>query len=478
MKQPEYSWRRTKIVCTLGPVTHSSEMIERLIRAGMDVARLNLSHGTLEEHARYVNLVRTIGQRMNRNIAVLIDLPGPKYRIGKLQNGCAFLKKGAVVTITIKDVTGNSELLPVNLPYLTADVKIGDAVLLVDGELELKVEKINADEIKCRVVSGGNLPEASGVVVPRRHMSAPYITEAMEKDIDFAITQKPDYIALSFVSDSYDITEVRKILRSKHIDIPLISKIEREEAVGNFNKILAASDAIMVARGDLGVEIPLEKVPLVQKEVIRKCNRAGKPVITATEMLESMVNSPTPTRAETTDVANAIFDGTDAVMLSAETAVGKYPVQAVTMMSKIAREAEKVLPYEQMLNERGAWNAPETDEIISYNACNAAFRLNAAAIVAYTQSGSTARRVSKYRPRVPILALTPDDCVYHCLILCWGVFPVKADMPSTVDEMFAVATDTAKDIGLVKKGDLIVTTAGIPIGQAGSTNMLKVEEVG
>jgi pyruvate kinase len=300
----------------------------------------------------------------------------------------------------------------------------------------------------------------------------------MREDIRFAAAQNPDFLALSFVSDSNDPDEVRSILRETNSDIPLIAKIERAEAVRNFNRIIRASDGIMVARGDLGVEIPLEKVPVIQKDIILKCNHAGKPVITATEMLESMIHAARPTRAEATDVANAIFDGTDAVMLSAETATGKYPVQAVSMMSKIAREAEKVLSGSQnTARAKESWIEAQTDEIISYNACRTAHLLNARAIVAYTQSGSTARRVSKFRPRVPILALTPFDGILHRLVLSRGVFPVKVPNPVTVDEMFNNATRVVKAMGLAKKGDSIVITAGIPMGLAGATNMLKVERI-
>lgn len=473
----KYFWGKTKIVCTLGPATSSPEVIENLINAGMDVARLNLSHGTFEDHSRLIKLVRDISRRIDRNVAVLIDLPGPKYRIGKLKNGSVILKTGDRVAVTTEDILGDSSILPVNLPNMTADVRVGDTVLLADGELELKVEQTGKDSIVCRVQTGGQLGEGKGVVIPQRHISAPYLTPQMREHVRFAIDQEPDFLALSFVSGTGDISSVRRILQSKHVDIPLISKIERAEALEKFEHILKASDAIMVARGDLGVEIPLERVPLVQKDLIGKCNRAGKTVITATEMLESMVNYPRPTRAETTDVANAIFDGTDAIMLSAETSVGKYPVQSVVMMSRIAHEAENTLPYEQMLVQRGSWSEPATDEIISYGASNTAYRLNAKAIIAYTQSGSTARRVSKYRPLAPILALTPDESVYRRLVLCWGVFPVKITVPDTVDERYASAVRHAAESGLATKGDLIVITAGIPAGRAGNTNMLKVEKV-
>jgi pyruvate kinase len=452
-------------------------MIEHIARAGMDIARLNLSHGTLADHARYIQTIRKLNQQTGGNVAILLDLPGPKYRIGRLKNGQVTLIKGAQVTLTTREIEGNDELLPINLPDLQHDARRGDTIVLADGAMSLKVVSSSGTEIKCRVMVGGLLETENGVVIPKRHISAPFITESTQEDILFAVKQRPDYLALSFVGDAEDINSVKLLLRKNNADIPIVSKIEREEAVRNFDRILAASDAIMVARGDLGVEIPLEKVPMVQKEVIRKCNRAGKPVITATEMLESMVNSARPTRAETTDVANAIFDGTDAVMLSAETAIGKHPVAAVTMMAKIALEAEKNLPYEQMLTERGNWIEPQTDELISYNACHTARRLKATAIVAYTQSGSTARRVSRFRPQVPILALTPSEEVRARLALSWGVFPIKVPMPTTVDKMFTTAINVAKDSGLVKTGDLIVITGGIPPGQAGTTNMLKVEQI-
>jgi len=477
MKKSTLFRRRTKIVSTLGPATNSPAMIERLIRAGMDVARLNLSYGTLEEHAQYVQIIRKLSKQMARNVAILMDLPGPKYRIGNLKKGWVTLRRGTLIKLITREIEGDADFLPVNLPNLPQDVKAGDTILLADGAMGLKVETVTRTEIKCRVTVSGRLKSGAGLVVPRRHLSAPFITASMREDLSFAAKQHPDYLALSFVSDAGDINSVKEILRGENADIAIMSKIEREEAVRHFKQILAVSDAIMVARGDLGVEIPLEKVPLIQKEIIYQCNRAGKPVVTATEMLESMVNSIRPTRAEATDVASAIFDGTDALMLSAETAVGKYPVQSVIMMAKIARETENKLPYKLLLTERGDWIEPETDELISYNACHTAYRLGAVAIVAYTQSGSTARRVSKYRPRVPILALTPSSDIYSRLILCWGIYPIKIPMPSTLEEMFVTARTLAKDLGLARPGDLIVITAGIPAGQAGTTNMLKVERI-
>jgi pyruvate kinase len=470
--------RRTKIVATIGPASSSEAVLQRLIRAGMDVARLNFSHGAIPEHAACIDIIRTLKQRMGANVAVLIDLPGPKYRIGRIQGGQVALKRGSIVRLSPDTrIEGNASLLPVTLPNLSKGIKEGDTVLLHDGVIQLKVQEIDDSGVVCRVTVGGMLMQGHGLVVPGMSRTVPFMTPQLRQGILFAVKQKPDFLALSFVNSAADIDEVRKILHDNRADIPLIAKIERSEAVNDLNRILAASDGIMVARGDLGVEMPLERVPLIQKEIIKKCNRAGKPVITATEMLESMITEVRPTRAETTDVANAIFDGTDAVMLSAETAIGKYPVPAVEMMARIARAAEKELPYEQMLTERRSWLERETDELISYSACQAAHSLRAAAIVAFTQSGSTAIRVSKYRPRVPILALTSSDIISGRLLLYWGVYPVRVEAPASVDEIFAVGSKYSRDNGIAKPGDLIVIAAGTPIGKAGSTNMLKVEKI-
>lgn len=469
--------RRTKIVCTIGPATASPGMVRRLIRAGMDVARFNLSHGTLAEHAGLIETIRDISRRLGIDVAILIDLPGPKYRIGRLKGGQVTLKKGGLVRLTAADIEGDASLLPVTLPNLARDIRPGDTVLLDDGDMQLRVLDIEGDVVRGRVTVGGVLRERKGLVVPGMRVSVPFISDKLRQDIDFAVGQRPDFLALSFVTGASQITDVKAILREKGSDSLVIAKIERGEAVDNFGSILAASDGIMVARGDLGVEVPLERVPLIQKDIIGRCNRAGKPVITATEMLESMIDSVRPTRAETTDVANAIFDGTDAVMLSAETSIGQYPVQAVRMMSAIARAAEKKLPYERTLAERRAWLKRETDELISYSACQVANSLRAAAIVAYTQSGSTAIRVSKYRPGVPILALTTSRPVAERLLLYWGVRPQVIVTPASVDEIFALAARLSRECGVVRPGDLIVITAGIPIGQAGTTNMLKVEKI-
>lgn len=469
-------WRRTKIVCTIGPATSSEATIRKLIHAGMDVARLNMSHGTLEEHARYIRIVRKLSHQLGVEVATLLDLPGPKYRIGKLEGGSVELRNGARVTFTDRAVEGNASLLPVTLPNLSEGLSSGQTMLLDDGALQVKVLSVDGREVQGRVVVGGTLVEGKGVVVPGMPITTPFLTDDLRELVGFAVNEAPDYIALSFVTKAQDVTEIRGILKQQGADIPLVSKIERREALKAFDSILEASDAIMVARGDLGVEIPLERVPLAQKEMIRKCNRAGKPVITATEMLQSMVSSPRPVRAETSDVANAIFDGTDAVMLSAETSIGKYPVQAVNMMDRIARETEKDLPYDLWLSERRKWANLSTEELIAYNACVTAESLGARAIVAFTQSGSTAGRVSKYRPRPVILAVTPTD-ICGRLVLHWGVYPYERQVPGDTSGLFDTASSLAKQVKLAKPGDLVVVTGGIPLGQAGSTNMLKVETI-
>lgn len=469
--------RRTKIVCTIGPASGSMALIRQLIKAGMNVARLNLSHGIHSDHTNYIKRIRKLGHQSGCKTSILIDIPGPKYRTGKLKNNQVVLKEGAKLVLTTRQVEGDDTLVSVNFPELPKEVRIGDTVLIDDGAIQIKVLSKVSTEIRCRVTVGGLLTNSRGLVVPGMRRSGPFVTDALRHHLLFAIREQPDYLALSFVSSADDINQVRAIVKDNSSDIPIIAKIERGIAVNNFDSILNASDGIMVARGDLGVDIPLEKVPVVQKEIIRKCNKAGKPVITATQMLESMVTSFSPTRAEVTDVANAIFDGTDATMLSAETSVGKYPVQAVNIMAKIAREIEADLPYEKMLAEKNRWLERKTDELISYNACLTAQSLGAAAIVAFTHSGSTAGRVSKFRPGVPILSISPFDAVCGRVLLWWGVYPFQIPEPASTAELFNSAANLARKLGLATKGDIIVITGGIPVGVPGSTNLLKIEEV-
>jgi pyruvate kinase len=469
--------RRTKIVCTLGPATDSQPVMEQLIKAGMNIARFNLSHGTHKEHAQRMQTLRRLTKGLATPVAVLLDLPGPKYRTGKVRDGRAMLKKGAEVILTTRQIEGDAGTISVSLPTLTRDIKVGDTVLLDDGAMQLGVQERQGTEVRCKVKVGGILTEGRGLIVPGMRISGSFINDTLREYILFAIRQHADYLALSFVSTAEDVTSVRTMLHKPGVDMAIIAKIERGVAVDEFDDILTASDGIMVARGDLGVDIPLEKVPLVQKEIIAKCNQTGKPVITATQMLESMVSAPRPTRAEVADVANAIFDGTDAIMLSEETAIGKYPVEAVKMMVKIAQEIEGKLPYEEMLAERGRWLEQKTSELISYSACHTAQSLKAKALVAFTQSGSTAGRVSKYRPRVPIVAITPDAAVAKRLVLRWGVYPFQIAGASSVEELFATGTKLCKELGLARRDDLIVITGGIPVGVTGSTNLLKVNRV-
>jgi len=463
--------RRTKIVCTIGPASSSTEVIRQLIKSGMNIARLNLSHGTHNDH------VRKISRQLKINVSILIDIPGPKYRTGILKEGRVLLNEGALVVLTTRHVEGDDSLVPVNFPYFSKEIHVGDTVLLDDGAMQLKVLSKVGTEVRCRVVVGGVLTNWRGLVVPGMRTTGHYVTDTLKQHLLYAIQEKPDYLALSFISNADDVDQVRQITKESGADIPIIAKIERGVAVDNFDRILTASDSIMVARGDLGVDIPLERVPMVQKEIIRKCNKAGKSVITATQMLESMVSSFNPTRAEVTDVANAIFDGTDATMLSGETSVGKYPVQAVKIMAKIAREIESELPYDKMLAEKRNWLERKTEELISYNACLTAQSLGAAAIVAFTDSGSTAVRVSKFRPGVPILAISSSDVVCGRLLLWWGVYPFQIVEPASVDELFTTAAALTKKLGLATPNDIIVITGGIPLGEVGSTNLLKVEKI-
>jgi pyruvate kinase len=477
MRQRQLYARRTKIVCTIGPASSSSALIERLIRAGMNVARLNLSHGTPHDHAHVVATVRRVARLLDVPVAVLMDLPGPKYRTGPLKGDSVVLHKGAQVVLTTRPVEGDAQEVPVNLPTLPQDVRAGDNVLLDDGAMQLKVQRASGTDVVCRVVVGGILTPGRGVVVPGMRTSGPFLTPQLREHLQFAMAQQPDYLALSFVSRAQDVEQVRELLQQRGADLPIIAKIERGQAINHLEEILQASDGVMVARGDLGVDIPLEQLPVVQKDIIRRCNMRDKPVITATQMLESMVTAARPTRAEVTDVANAIFDGTDAVMLSAETSIGKHPVQAVAMMAKIASTTDDRLPHEQILRERGMALEPQIDTAISYDACRTAHQLGARTIVAFTESGSTARRVSKCRPKVPILALTSSELVSRRLQLCWGVQVCQVVEPSSVEALFELGARFPKSLGLAKSGDLVVITAGIPLRVTGTTNLLKVEKI-
>ncbi len=470
-------YRRTKIVCTIGPSTSSASMIKELLQAGMDVARINFSHGTHKEHASYMRNLRQAAKRAGLPLAIMQDLPGPKNRTGKLKRGSIELKENADFILTTREILGDEHRVSVGLPYLPSIVKPGDMIFLDDGAIELKVVATSKTEVSCQIVTGGKLGEDKGINIPGITWDAPTTTEEDWNHLLFGLKHNVDFIALSFIREANDVIKVRSFLQKKKKTPALIAKIERREALDNLDEILKVADGAMVARGDLGIEIPIQRGPIVQKEIIQKCNRLGKPVIVATQMLESMVNAPRPTRAEVTDVANAIFDGADALMLSEETAVGSYPVEAVSMMSQIALEAETALPYEEILTNKGKDLQPQTDDAISYAACHTAHQLGAAAIIAFTSSGSTARRVAKYRPKVPILAITPSQVTQRQLSLSWGVRAFQIPEPSKIAMLFARGARVAKRTGLAQDGDLVVITGGVPIGVSGSTNLLKVERV-
>ena len=477
LPRQDVTLRKTKIVCTIGPSSIVPSVIKQLLQSGMNVARINASHGTIEEHAEYLELLRREAKKLKLSPAILLDLPGPKDRTGKVKKGGIKLREGAAFILTTRDVLGDESQVSVDLPDLPHHVKLGQTILLDDGLIQLEVESIKADSVKCKVTAGGRLFDNKGVTVPGVTWDIDAVTEEDWKHIDFAVTQDIDFVGLSFVRKADDVMKVREFLHERGSTAKIIAKIERIEGLNNFDEILEAADGVMVARGDLGVQIPIQRVPIVQKELIRKCNHVGKPVIVATQMLESMVDSPMPTRAEATDVANAIFDGSDAIMLSEETAIGHYPVETVDMMSLIALETENALPYDEILASRGKDLQPLTDDAISYAACHTAYQLGARAIIAFTASGSTARRVSKYRPRTPILAITAIESTRRQLSLSWGVTALKVRQPKLVLNMFTEAADAGRKCGLCSAGDLVVVTAGVPMGKSGTTNMLKVEKI-
>jgi len=468
--------RKTKIVCTIGPASRVYDVIEKLIRRGMNVARLNFSHGSYKEHLQVIENIRQASLKIGQPIAILQDLGGPKIRIGKIIKEPIFLKEGSSFILTNREVTGNEQEVSLTFPSLPQKVEKGDCIFLADGTLELKVKEFTSTDIICRVVRGGKLTSHQGVNIPNISMDIPSLTEKDYQDILFGIKNKVDFIGLSFIRRAEDVLKVRKILKeNKAEEISLIAKIEKKEAVDNLKEIIEASDGIMVARGDLGVEIPLENVPLVQKNIIKKCNFVGKPVITATQMLISMMSNPRPSRAEVTDVANAILDGTDAIMLSEETAVGNYPLEAVETMNKIALRIEKAIDYEKILSERSISVKPTNADAISHATCQVALDLKVKAIVTFTFSGSTARMVSRYRPPVPIIAASTQDSTVKKLTLSWGVYPFKTEELADTDDMITRSRKVALETGLVRSGEKIVITAGIPFRVPGSTNLLKVE---
>jgi len=475
MIKPELQ-QKTKIVCTIGPGSIGEQVLEGMIREGMNVARINFSHGSKNEHISYIRKTRQIAARLSKNIAIMQDLPGPKDRIGKVIKGGVRLTDGSNYILTTKQVLGDDKKVSVEWVDLPRKVKKGMPIYIDDGAIKLEVISTGKEDIYCRVLNGGRLSSNKGLNVPGIVMDSSITPEDITH-LELGIRSKVDFVAVSFISHANDITMVRNILNKNNSQAKLIAKIERGNALDNLDEIIEAADGAMVARGDLGVEIPIERVPVAQKMIIRKCNQMGKPVIVATQMLESMVESPRPTRAEVTDVANAIYDGADAVMLSEETAVGSYPIEAVTTMFNVALEVEKVLPYQDIMLIQGKDQKRQTDDAISYSACHVARQLGVKAIVAFTSSGSTARRVSKYKPEVPVLAITSSPYTMRQLCLSWGVTTYKVPQATRLSGLFRQAVDVAERSGLVNKGDLIVITGGVPVGVSGSTNILKVEKI-
>lgn len=471
--------RKTKIVCTIGPASESLDMFKQLISAGMNVARLNFSHGDFEEHGNRIINVRQACKELNRTVAVLLDTKGPEIRTGKFKEEPIHLVQDESIVLTTEEILGDASRISVTYANLPQDVHIGSTILIDDGLIELKVEHVEGNEINCKIINGGSIKSRRGVNVPGVKISLPGITEKDAQDIVFGIEQGVDFIAASFVRKATDVLEIRQLLEKHNAShIQIISKIENREGVDNLNEILEVSDGLMVARGDLGVEIPVEDVPLVQKQMIKKCNIAGKPVITATQMLDSMQRNPRPTRAEASDVANAIFDGTDAIMLSGETAAGKYPTESVKMMARIAERTEVALNHRDLYLQQSREQQATVTESISQSVANTALDLDVDAIITSTESGYTARMVSKYRPKAAILAVTPNEQVTRKLCINWGVIPVFGEEAGSTDEMFDRAVDKCVSSGLLNVGNTVVITAGVPIGRSGSTNLMKVHHVG
>ncbi|MGH7595080.1 MAG: pyruvate kinase [bacterium] len=468
--------RRTKIVCTIGPASDSPETLAALMDAGMNVARLNFSHGTHDEHRQRIARIREIADAKKLPIAILQDLSGPKLRTGPMAKPVV-LQPGQIFVLTNRPVPGDEHTVSVTFPDLPAHVQVGENILLADGTIQLQVLEKTATDLRCRVIDGGALGAHKGINLPQTFFDIPALTEKDKKDLEFGLEAGVDFVALSFVRKPEDLSLVKEVMTAKNRVAPVIAKIEKHEAVEKIDAIIAAADGIMIARGDLAVETPLENVPLVQKEIIKKCNRAGKPVITATQMLKSMVEEPRPTRAEANDVANAVLDGTDAVMLSEETTIGKYPVQAVQVMDKILRTTETVLLSRERLVDEDVEHL-NIAEAVSHAVVSTAHYLKAAAILTPTRSGSTARLISRFRPKAPIIAMSYRLETVRWLALVWGVHPLYNAKPhDNSDDLIARCKREALATGLVKAGDTVLITAGLPPSEQSTTNLIKVEVI-
>ena len=470
--------RKTKIICTLGPSTDREGVLKQLMMEGMNVCRLNFSHGSHEEHKRRMDEVKALRKELELPIAILLDTKGPEIRLCEFENGSVMLEPGQEFTLTTDEAPGNKERVGITYKNLYKDVKVGNHILIDDGLIDMTVASIENHDITCRVNNGGKVSNKKGVNVPNVDLSMPYLSERDMSDIKFGLSQDIDFIAASFVRTAEDVKQLKYYMEfCGSRDVKIIAKIENAQGVSNIDEIIDVADGIMVARGDMGVEIPCEEVPIIQKMIIKKVYNAGKQVITATQMLDSMMVHPRPTRAETTDVANAIYDGTSAIMLSGETAAGAYPIEALKTMVKIALRTEADIDYRKRFNQIDRPVNPNITDAISHATCTTAMDLNAKAIVTVTKSGSTARMISRYRPSCDIICGTTDDKVCRQLNLSWGVDPYVIDEMTEVFELFAHAISRAKSFGYLEKGDVAVITAGVPLGCTGTTNMIKIQEV-
>jgi len=471
--------RRTKIVATIGPVSSSKEVISKLIEEGVNVFRLNFSHGTYESHSNIIKNIRCVSKELDTVVGILQDVQGPKIRIGDVEQAGVFLNEGDTYCLTNRPITATEEMASVTYENLLTDIKIGATILINDGKMELHVEDVEEDKLVCKIIVGGLLTKSKGINFPDSKLSVGSLTEKDKEDILFGIKERVDMVAVSFVQSAKDVMEAKDILLKYNYNIPVISKIECQEALKNLDSIVSVSDGVIVARGDLGVELPVEDIPLVQKEIIRKCNELGVPVVTATQMLDSMENNPKPTRAEITDIANAIFDGTDAVMLSGETAVGKYPIEAVRIMARIAQKADvEVVKKFKRIKDNRISNSIVSDSICMA-AANISKNLDAKAILVTTYSGLSAKQIAKYRTPALIIAATPERATLRQLSIVWGVYPLLLPIATDTDTLIKTVVDESHKQKLIKDGDIVVITgtAGMPLGIAGTTNILKIEVV-
>ncbi len=469
---------KTKIICTIGPASRDPQILRRLMDAGMNVCRLNFSHGTQDEHGALIKDIRRVAAEAKRHVAILQDLAGPKIRTGPVAAGSITLKEGAAFRLTNRDVPGDENEVGLTYPDLPSTVEAGDILMLADGLMELTVESADATDVNCRVVMGGELGSHKGINLPGRTIAAPILSAKDRSDLEFGLAQDVDYIALSFVRDAADVAAVTKIVSAAGKDTPVIAKIEKFEALDNIDEIIAEAGGIMVARGDLGVEIPLEQVPRAQKMIISRTNAVAKPVITATQMLRSMVDNPRPTRAEVTDVANAILDGTDAIMLSEETAMGRFPVKAVEVMTRVAAETEPEFDFVGWTLKFKADNVASFEAAVALAAVEMANDIGAAAIITCTKSGSTTRLVARHRPWQTLLTLTPETKTALEMALVFGAEPLLTEVADSSDVLEKMAIKAAVKGGFVKKGDAVVITAGLPFHVEGTTNLIKIARVG